>query len=173
MKSATIAKARSDAAGKTVEVVIETPKGSRNKLAYEPRKRMYKLSKVLPEGMSFPYDFGFIPDTKADDGDPIDVLVLTDTELFPGCLLDCNLVGVIELEQQEESKMVRNDRLIAVASESILYSSVKHISQLNPTVLSQIEAFFINYQKLRDVKVKILGRQGPDQAWALLRRSKK
>jgi inorganic pyrophosphatase len=173
MQSATNPKTRSDAAAKTIEVVIETPKGSRNKLTYEPRKRTYKLSKVLAEGMSFPYDFGFVPETRADDGDPVDVLVLTDAALFPGCLLDCILIGVIELEQQEEKKMIRNDRLIGVASESILYSGVKDISQLNPIVLSQIEAFFINYQKVRDVEVKILGHKGPDKAWVLLQRSKR
>jgi inorganic pyrophosphatase len=101
MKSATTRKAHTDFASKTTEVVIETPKGSRNKFAYEPSRRMYKLSKILAEGMSFPYDFGFVPGTRADDGDPIDVLVLTDVALFPGCLLDCILIGVIELEQQE------------------------------------------------------------------------
>src|ERR1051325_6673502 len=101
MKIATRRKAHSHAAAKTTEVVIETPKGSRNKLAYEPSRRMYKLSKVLAEGMSFPYDFGFVPHTQAEDGDPLDVLVLTDAALFPGCLLDCRMIGVIELKQKE------------------------------------------------------------------------
>jgi inorganic pyrophosphatase len=172
MKSATARKARGDSASRT-EVVIETPKGSRNKFAYDPRKRMYKLSKILAEGMSFPYDFGFVPHTLAADGDPVDVLVLTDEALFPGCLLDCVLIGVIELEQQEGNKMVRNDRLIGVATESIVYSQVKDIGQLSAAVLRQIEASFVNYQKLRDVRVKIVGRQGPEKAWALLRRSRK
>ena len=72
-----------------ISVIIETPKGSRNKLKYDPAKRMYKLSKVMPEGMVFPYDFGFVPSTKAEDGDPLDVLVLTDDPLFPGCFVDC------------------------------------------------------------------------------------
>lgn len=70
----------------TISVIIETPRGSRNKLKYEPSKRMYKLSKVMPEGMVFPYDFGFVPETRAADGDPLDVLVLTDEPLFTGCL---------------------------------------------------------------------------------------
>jgi inorganic pyrophosphatase len=68
-------------------VIIETPKGSRNKYAYDPKERIYGLRKVLPAGMAFPYDFGFVPSTIADDGDPLDVLVLMDEPAFPGCKL--------------------------------------------------------------------------------------
>ena len=88
----------------TLDVIIETPKGSRNKLKYEPENRKFKLSKIMPEGMMFPYDFGFVPGTKAEDGDPLDVLVLTDDALFPGCLVDCLLIGLIEAEQEENNK---------------------------------------------------------------------
>ena len=154
-----------------ISVVIETPKGSRNKLKYDPAKRMYKLSKVMPEGMVFPYDFGFVPSTKAEDGDPLDVLVLTDDPLFPGCLVDCVLIGAIALEQEEQGEVKRNDRLIAVPQASLLYSEIKDLAHLNQTVLKQIEAFFVNYQKVRDVKVTILERLGPDRAREILRRS--
>jgi inorganic pyrophosphatase len=88
----------------TISVTIETPRGSRNKLKYEPAKNLYSLSKILPDGMVFPYDFGFVPGTKAEDGDPLDVPVLTDEPLFPGCLVACTLVGVIELRQEESRK---------------------------------------------------------------------
>lgn len=83
-------------------VIIETPKGSRNKFAFDPEERIFALRKVLPAGMSFPYDFGFVPSTLADDGDPLDVLVLMDEPAFPGCKLTCRLVGVIEGEQGRE-----------------------------------------------------------------------
>jgi inorganic pyrophosphatase len=157
----------------TISVIIETPRGSRNKLKYEPSKRMYKLSKVMPEGMVFPYDFGFVPETKAEDGDPLDVLVLTDEPLFTGCLVDCALIGVLELEQKEDGQVNRNDRLIGVAEQSLLYSNITDLARLNPIVMKQIEAFFVNYQKVRDVKVKILGRRGPDQALETLRRARR
>ena len=104
-----------------MKVIIETPKGSRNKFKYDPDLRMFKLSKVLPEGMVFPYDFGFVPSTKGEDGDPVDVLVLMDEPTFPGCLLECRLVGVLEAEQEEEKKKKQNPRLIAVAKQSLLY----------------------------------------------------
>ena len=101
-----------------IDVIIETPKGSRNKIKYDPSSRKFKLSKVMPEGMMFPYDFGFVPSTKAGDGDPLDVLVLTDEPLFPGCLVECTLIGAIESEQQEEGQRNRND--VAVAEQSLL-----------------------------------------------------
>ena len=164
---------RSRSGTEPVTVVIETPKGSRNKLKYDSGRRMYKLSKILPEGMVFPYDFGFVPGTKAEDGDPLDVLVLTDEPLFPGCLVDTVLAGVIEMEQEAEGKMTRNDRLIAIAQASLLYSEVRDLDGLSPTVLGQVEAFFVNYQKVRDIKVKILDRRGPNRALELLRQSRR
>lgn len=156
-----------------IGVIIETPRGSRNKLKYDPRKRIYKLSKVMPEGMVFPYDFGFVPQTRGEDGDPLDILVLTDEPLFTGCLVDCVLIGVIEAEQQIDGAMKRNDRLIAVALPSLLYSEVKDLADLNPTVEKQIEAFFVNYQRVRGVETRILSRGGADKAIAILCRSRK
>ena len=77
---------------KILRVVIETPKGSRNKFAFDPDQHVFELKKVLPTGMAFPYDFGFVPSTEADDGDPIDVLVLMDEPAFPGCVLKCRVI---------------------------------------------------------------------------------
>src|ERR1700694_401208 len=97
-----------------VQVIIETPKGSRNKYAWDPKQRVFTLKKVLPEGMVFPHDFGFIPSTRGQDGDPIDVLVLMDQPAFTGCLVPSRLGGVFEGEQTEDGKTERNDRLLAV-----------------------------------------------------------
>ena len=83
-----------------LRVMIETPKGRRNKFAFNPNEHIFELQKVLPSGMAFPYDFGFVPSTKADDGDPIDVMVLMDEPAFPGCALTCRPIGVIEGEQE-------------------------------------------------------------------------
>jgi inorganic pyrophosphatase len=149
-------------------VTIETPKGSRNKIKYDPSSRQFKLSKVMPEGMMFPYDFGFVPLTKAEDGDPLDVLVLTDEPLFPGCLVECSLIGVLKAEQKEERHTNRNDRLIAVANQSLLYSDTKTLKDLNPKVLQQVEEFFVNYQKVRGIEVRILGHAGPREALKIL-----
>jgi inorganic pyrophosphatase len=152
-----------------LQAIIETPKGSRSKFKFDAAARSFKLSKVLPEGMVFPYDFGYLPSTKAEDGDPLDVLVLTDEPLFSGCLVDCRLLGVIEAEQEEGGKKARNDRLIAAASASLLYSEMNSLEDLNPIVLKEIQDFFVNYQRVRGVAVTILGRKGPEQARKLIR----
>jgi len=151
-------------------VVVETPKGSRNKFKYDPGTRMFKLSKVLPEGMVFPYDFGFVTSTKGEDGDPIDVLVLLEEATFPGCLLECRIVGVIEAEQEDNLERKRNDRVIAVAQQSLLFSDITHIRDLRPATLKQITAFFVNYQKLRNVEFTVLACHGPSKALDLLAR---
>ncbi|MFN8470923.1 MAG: inorganic diphosphatase [Anaerolineae bacterium] len=116
-------------------VIIETPKGSRNKYKYDEKKRLFTLSKVLPAGASFPFGFGFVPSTRGQDGDPLDVLVLMDSPAFAGCLLECRLIGVIEAEQSEDGKKERNDRLIAVAAQSREHKDIEsHLQRLRRAV---------------------------------------
>ena len=150
-----------------VQIVIETPKGSRNKYAFDPEQRSFKLKKVLPEGMVFPHDFGFVPSTKANDGDPIDVLILMDQPAFPGCVVEARLVGVIEGEQTEKGKKgrsERNDRLLAVATTSHTHSDIKTVTDLNKSLLLEIEEFFVNYHENDGEKFKVLACKGPQQA---------
>src|SRR5579864_1431362 len=87
-----------DTGKKSLRVVIETPKRSRNKFKYDPDLGSYRLNSVLSEGMVFPYDFGFVPQTKAQDGDPLDVLLLMDEPAFTGCIVEARIVGVLEGE---------------------------------------------------------------------------
>ncbi|MBV9624693.1 MAG: inorganic diphosphatase [Acidobacteria bacterium] len=154
-------------------VIIETPRGSRNKYKYQDKTGRIKFSKVLPEGMMFPYDFGFIPHTKASDGDPLDVLVLSDEPTFPGCEVECRIIGALRATQREKGKENRNDRLIAVAEGSVLYAGVNELSDLEPAVLQQIEQFFTNYQRVRNIEFQVIERSGPQAALALLRESTK
>jgi inorganic pyrophosphatase len=148
-----------------IQAVVETPRGCRNKYKLDEKSRRMKLSKVMPEGMVLPYDFGFFPGTKSDDGDPLDVLILSDESAFPGCQIDCRLIGLIRARQKDaDGTEHRNDRLIAVAEASVLFASVKELADLEPKVLEQIEDFFVNYQKVRDVEVKLMGRGGAEQA---------
>jgi inorganic pyrophosphatase len=156
------------------QVVIETPRGSRNKYKLDEETGRIKLSKVMPEGMVFPYDFGFFPDTASEDGDPLDVLVLCDEPTFPGCQIDCRLAGVLLARQKDKGKSEskRNDRIIAVAEASLLFAGVRELADLPPAVLQQIEDFCVNYQKVRQVEVTPLGREGPDGAKRLLDKAK-
>ncbi len=147
-----------------VRVIVETPKGSRNKYAFDPRCEIFALKKVLPAGMSFPYDFGFVPQTQAGDGDPLDVLILMEEPAFPGCMIQCRLIGVMEGEQEKDGKKERNDRLLAVESDSHFYSEIKHVNQLPQQLLREIGEFFVNYHRLDGSEFRVIGIKGPAEA---------
>jgi inorganic pyrophosphatase len=102
-----------NAAVKTV--VIETPKNSRLKYKFDHQSGLFKVHRVLPLGLHFPFNFGFVPDTQAADGDPADVLLIMDEIVYPGCGVECRFIGVIEAEQTSRGRAYRNDRIIAAA----------------------------------------------------------
>lgn len=148
-----------------LNVIIETPKGSRNKFNYDERLRLFKLGGVLPAGAVFPFDFGFVPSTTGGDGDPLDVLVLMDEPAFTGCLVHVRLLGVVEAEQTEEDgETTRNDRLIGLAAESRQHRQVRSLNTLDKTLLAEIEHFFVSYNKIKGKEFKPLGRFGPKRA---------
>jgi inorganic pyrophosphatase len=148
-----------------LQVVIETPKGSRNKYAFDEDERVFTLKKVLPAGMAFPYDFGFIPSTKAEDGDPIDVLVLMDEPAFPGCVLKCRPIGVIEGEQGKKGDKERNDRIVAIEQSNHRWAHVKDIDDLGKQFVKELEEFFVNYHELSEKKYKVIDVRGPGEAY--------
>jgi inorganic pyrophosphatase len=125
-------------------VIIETVQGSRNKLKYEPASGTFVLCKVLPLGMAFPFDFGFLPSTQGEDGDPLDVLVLLDEPAFAGCRILCHMIGVIEAEQTEDGECQQNDRLLAVARESHIHKGIQSLKDLPANLLAEIEHFFVH-----------------------------
>src|SRR5882757_10523091 len=122
--------------------IIETPKNRRNKFNYEPDSNLFKLGGLLPEGMMFPFDFGFIPSTVGGDGDPLDVMVLMDEPAHVGCLLDVRIIGVIEANQIEDGKKTINNRLIGVAVHSYSHQHISSLKAINKSVLDQVEEFF-------------------------------
>jgi inorganic pyrophosphatase len=152
-----------------LRVVVETPKGSRNKFAFDPDEHVFELKKVLPSGMTFPYDFGFVPSTEADDGDPIDVLVLMDEPAFPGCVLSCRPIGVIEGEQGDKKDKERNDRIVAIEQDAHSWEDIKTIDDLGKQFVRELEEFFVNYHKLTGKQYRVLGLKGPDQARKLVK----
>jgi inorganic pyrophosphatase len=156
-----------------LRVVIETPKGSRNKFAFNPDERIFELKKVLPAGMTFPYDFGFVPSTRADDGDPVDVLVLMDEPAFPGCALSCRPIGVIEGEQGDKKKKKRNDRIVAVQEDAHSWADIKTMDDLGKEFCSELEEFFVNYHRLSGKQYRVLDVKGPGTARKLVKSSRK
>jgi len=125
---------------------------------------IFGLKKVLPAGMSFPYDFGFVPSTVGGDGDPLDVLVLMDEPAFAGCKLTARVIGIIEGEQGTKSKTVRNDRIVAVESDNHSYGHIRHIEELGKKFARELEEFFVNYHRLSGQQFRILALRGPSAA---------
>jgi inorganic pyrophosphatase len=155
--------------GDELTVIIETPKGSQNKYTYRPRFGAFVLDGILPAGAVFPFDFGFVPSTLGDDGDPLDVLVLMDAAAFPGCIVPSRLIGVIEAEQTEQGNIFRNDRLIAVAAKSITHRSLHDISDVSNDLIGQIEHFFVSYNIAKGKTFQPKRRSGREQAIALVK----
>ena len=157
----------------TVNVVIETVKGSRNKLKYDADRGVFLLHNVLPEGSIFPFNFGFIPSTKGDDGDPLDILVLMDEPTVAGCVIPSRLIGVIEAEQTEDRKTIRNDRILVVAHKCHSHPNVLSIHEMDKYFLKEIEEFFISYHKVHGQEFRPLGYRGPRRADKLVRKGHK
>ncbi|WP_109487654.1 inorganic diphosphatase [Occallatibacter savannae] len=156
-----------------IQVIIETPKGSRNKFAYDEEQSIFTVKKVLPAGMSFPYDFGFLPRTQAPDGDPIDVLLLMDEPAFPGIAVRARLIGVIQGEQIEGKKKTRNDRLLAVAEMNHEYAYIKKVGDLPKQFVRELEQFFVNYHQLEGKEYRLLGCKGADVAMRAIKEAQR
>jgi len=156
-----------------IVVIIETPKGSRNKYAYSPDEHIFELTKVLPAGMSFPYDFGFVPSTLGGDGDPLDVLVLMDAPAFPGCKLKCRIIGIIEGEQSAKGERERNDRVIAIEAANHSYARVAHIDDLGEEFEKELQEFFVNYHRLGGTTYKVLAVKGPRAGYRAVEKARK
>ncbi|HTK34152.1 MAG TPA: inorganic diphosphatase [Caulobacteraceae bacterium] len=148
--------------------IVETPKGRRGKLDYDPKLRTFRLKTLLPDGMSFPLDFGFVPRTLADDGDPIDVMILSDEPTPPGVLLDIRLIGAIEAEEKEHGKKERNDRVLAVAAVSHLYAAIKTVDDLEVSFIDNLIQFWTNKDRLEGKEFTCVGVGGPETAVALI-----
>jgi inorganic pyrophosphatase len=152
--------------------VVETPRGSRTKLAFDEQFDAFTVKKVLPQGMSFPFDFGFIPSTLGEDGDPVDVLVLMDEALPTGTVVPSRLIGVIEAQQTDrDGETTENSRLIAVAAECQIFSDVKKLSDLPHAVVEQIEHFFVTYNQEAGKRFEPTGRRGPRRAKTLVEKA--
>ena len=141
-------------------------------VAFDAEQKVFAVKKVLPAGMTFPYEFGFIPSTKAEDGDPTYVLVLMDEPAFPGVLVKCRLIGIIEGVQGKKKNGIRNDRIIAIEQANHGYSHVHRVKDLGKKFLRELEEFFVNYHKLEGKEYRLLGCKDTSQARRLIKQGR-
>jgi inorganic pyrophosphatase len=155
----------------TLRVVVETPRGSRHKYAWNEELGAFEHKATLGSGLVWPYDYGFIPRTKGGDGDPLDVLVLMDEPAFPGCLLHVRIIGAFEVEKNGES----NDRYVAclLPSREISLSTdgYETLNDLPALLLEQMEHFLTAYSEQRGNEVRVRGRLEAKKALARIKKS--
>jgi len=157
---------------KTIDVIVETPRGSAVKYDLDSVTGFFKLKKELPAGMVFPHDFGFIPHTKGEDGDPLDVVVISEFGNFPGCLVECKLIGSMRAKQKENKgieKPIRNDRFLAIPVASRLFKKINDIDELPKHVMEELEAFFVQYNKMEGRTFVVTGTSGPGASFKLIK----
>jgi inorganic pyrophosphatase len=150
--------------------VVETPRGSSCKLDFDPALRVFTLAKPLMAGLSYPYDWGFIPSTKAQDGDPLDVLLIHDAQTYPGVILRCRPIGILEVEQNSKGKKERNDRVFAVPDRSPLETDLKDIRHLPSRAHQELQQFFVATNALEKKELRFLGWRGPSHAIKTIKR---
>jgi inorganic pyrophosphatase len=168
-----LAKLPTWAGPEVVHAVIETPRGAQAKLDFDPELKTFVLKKPLTLGLSYPYDFGFIPSTNAEDGDPLDVMVIHDAETYPGLVVRCKLIGVLQTQQQTKGKQLRNDRVFAVPAESHRERELHDVKELAPELKQELEKFFVATDALEDKTLQFLGWKGPAEAKKLVRSCEK
>ena len=155
-----------------INVVIESPAGADGKMKWEPELGVFALSRPLPLGLRYPYDWGFIPSTRAEDGDPLDALVLSDVTTFPGLLIRARPLGVVQLEQNKKHGhgRERNDRIVALPANTPRLQA-SSFRDLPPRVREEIEQFFLNAVFFEGKDAVVLGWGDANEAWGLVCRS--
>ncbi len=147
-----------------LNVLIEIPAGSKNKYEYDKDLQAFALDRVLYASVQYPYDYGFIPNTLADDGDPLDGMVIIDQPTFPGCVIVARPLGMLEMIDGGD----RDEKLLCVPAKDPRYAEFKSLSDLAPHRLEEIAEFFRTYKNLEKKKTEILGWQGLDRVQPLI-----
>ncbi|MBV9298370.1 MAG: inorganic diphosphatase [Verrucomicrobia bacterium] len=157
----------------SVHAVVEAPKGSIMKLKYETKLGVFTVARSLPLGLSYPFDWGFVPSTKAPDGDPLDILILHEGSTYPGVVLRCRPLGVVEMDQEDDGKRERNDRVVVMPGWDDRVGEFDDESDLPERLREQIEQFFLSTTFFTAKKPEILGWKGPKRASSIIKESNK
>ena len=156
--------------GGEIRMIVETPRGSNIKLKYEPSLGLFTVSRALPLGLNYPFDWGFVPGTQSQDGDPLDALALHDAATYPGVLLPCRALGIVDVEQTGKSgKREANPRLILMPTWHDRLGELEKVKDLPNRLKAEIEQFFLNTTFFTDKDAEITGWRGPKAAMKVLR----
>ena len=153
----------------SLNVVVESPRGSAIKLKYDHATGLMIMSRPLIVGLTYPYDWGFIPGTRGPDGDPADAMVIWDCSSYPGTLIPCRLIGMLSVEQKQPSgERVRNDRVMAVPVEAARSADVRTVDDLPDRTCQELERFFLASVAFQGKELRILNWAGIDEATAFV-----
>ena len=150
-------------------VVVETPRGSRTKFAYDRETGLFQAKMLLAMGFAFPFAFGFFPSSRGEDGDPLDVLILTEADLPMGALVRCRLIGGIAIEESAEGEARRNDRILAVPLLRHQDRPPYELSDIPAAELKDIEDFLVAYQAADGNDTKVIARLSKAEAESVIR----
>src|SRR5262245_33455761 len=159
--------------GNSFRVVVESPRGSNAKLKFDPEIGAMSLSRPLTYGLTYPFDWGFVPGTRVSDGDPLDAMLVWDTATFPGVVIPCRAIGIVKVDQRKPgtSKRERNDRIVAMPLKSPRFDGIRTPRDLAARIRQELEQFFVAVTALEGKDVRILGWDGPSAAIRLIKRS--
>jgi inorganic pyrophosphatase len=141
-------------------VIVEAPRGSTLKLKYEPKWEAMSVSRPLPLGVIFPFDWGFVPSTEAADGDPLDALLLWDVPSYPGVVVPCRAIGVLQVEQnrsRDSSERIRNDRVLSIPVEARREHGITALAALPARIRHELEVFTIAATTLEGKDARVVG----------------
>jgi inorganic pyrophosphatase len=152
---------------RVVNSIIEIQQGGSNKYEYDPQLGLFRLDRVLYSAVHYPMGYGFVPGTLADDGDPIDILVMTDSPTFPGCLIESRPVGLFEMRDEKGE----DEKILSIPAADPRYHEIQELSHMRPHRLREIEHFFAIYKELENKQVEVVGWQGREAAYAAIEKA--
>lgn len=148
-------------------VVIEIPKGSRNKYEYDEELDVIKLDRVYTAAMSLPYDYGFIPQTRSEDGDHLDAILILDTQIYPGIVVEARPIGLLKMVDSGEA----DEKIIAVPTKDIRLKHIQSLDDLSAHFKQEVQHYFENYKNLENKVVQVTGWGDKDEAIEVLNKS--
>ena len=159
---------RGDFMNKIVEAFIEIPKGSSNKYEYDLERKVFVLDRALFSPMYYPADYGFVPYTLAEDGDPLDIMVIMSNPTFPGCLIESRVIGMFLMEDEKG----KDEKIISVPVSDPRYEDIQTIENMGAHLKKEFEHFFSEYKQLEGKEVHVKGWAGVEEALKAIETSK-